>query len=159
MDSIALRYQCRRGPGSEGSKDPGIESRRDRPNDDCNQIRYRAGSCMNWGRALKRILWQGPAWLYELAVRLRIAAYETGYLKPERLQAAVVSVGNITLGGTGKTPLVDYIARYLSEEGYRVSILSRGYGRGSRGQIVLNEAAVDDGASQREIGRASCRER
>jgi len=90
--------------------------------------------------ALRRILLQGPAWLYELAVRLRIAAYETGYLKANRLEAVVVSVGNITLGGTGKTPLVDYIARYLGQEGYSVAILTRGYGRQSGGQIVLGES-------------------
>src|SRR5262249_28179250 len=98
---------------------------------------------MKWTRAIKRLLLQGPAWVYELAVRLRIAAYETGYLKPERLDAAVVSIGNITLGGTGKTPLAQYIARYLSEEGYSVVILSRGYKRTSRGQLVLNAPAGD----------------
>src|SRR5215471_6746427 len=95
---------------------------------------------MKWRATLKRFLLQGPAWVYELAVRLRIAAYETAYLKPKRLQAAVISVGNITLGGTGKTPLVDYIARYLSQEGHSVAILTRGYGRKSKGQLVLNGA-------------------
>jgi len=104
---------------------------------------------MNRGRALKRILLQVPAWVYELAIRLRIAAYETGYFKPERLQATVVSIGNITLGGTGKTPLVDYIAGYLSGEGHSVAILSRGYGRGSKGQVVLNQPLLD-GAGQPE---------
>jgi tetraacyldisaccharide 4'-kinase len=100
---------------------------------------------MNWSRMLKRITLQGPAWIYELAVRLRIAAYETGYIKPKRLGAAVISVGNITLGGTGKTPLVDYIARYLSQEGHSVAILTRGYGRKSRGQLVLNRASGEAG--------------
>jgi tetraacyldisaccharide 4'-kinase len=96
---------------------------------------------MKWRASLRRLLLQGPAWVYELSVRLRIAAYETRYLKPRRLEAVVISVGNITLGGTGKTPLVDYIARYLSQEGYSVAILSRGYARKSRGQIVLNGRA------------------
>src|SRR5215467_181474 len=93
---------------------------------------------MKWGASLKRLLLQGPAWVYELVVRLRIAAYETGYLAPKRLQATVISVGNITVGGTGKTPLVDYIAGYLSEEGYSIAILTRGYARKSKGQVVLN---------------------
>src|SRR5215471_2759294 len=102
---------------------------------------------MKWRATLKRFLLQGPAWVYELAVRLRIAAYETAYLKPKRLQAAVISVGNITLGGTGKTPLVDYIARYLSKEGYSVAILTRGYGRRSKGQLVLNGDVNGRGAA------------
>jgi len=112
---------------------------------------------MKWGPSLKRVLLQGPAWVYELAVRLRIAAYETAYLKPKRLQATVISVGNITLGGTGKTPLVDYIARYLSQEGYSVAILTRGYARKSTGQVVLNSDSDNaarhvDSHSYRETG-------
>lgn len=60
-------------------------------------------------------------------------------LKPYRLNCKVISVGNITFGGTGKTPLVEYIARYLKEQGRKVAIISRGYkrrreheGRGTR---------------------------
>lgn len=80
-----------------------------------------------------------PAKLYELGVRLRAAAYETGYLNPRSLETTVISIGNITLGGTGKTPLVEYVARYLVEEGYGVAVLTRGYGRRSRGLRVLND--------------------
>jgi len=88
--------------------------------------------------AFVRALLAGPAWLYELAVRVRTVAYETNYLKSRKLDTAVVSVGNITVGGTGKTPLVEYIARYLTSEGYSIAILTRGYGRHSRGQKLLN---------------------
>ena len=87
---------------------------------------------------LKRALVWVPAKLYELGVRLKIAAYETNYLEPRRLRGAVISVGNITLGGTGKTPMVEYLSRYLAREGRNVAILTRGYGRGSRGQRVMN---------------------
>jgi tetraacyldisaccharide 4'-kinase len=87
---------------------------------------------------LMRILLWVPAKLWELAVRLRVAAYETNYIKPKRLKTRVISIGNVTLGGTGKTPVVEYIARYLEEEGYSVGILTRGYGRRSRGRRVLN---------------------
>ena len=90
-----------------------------------------------WKRAL---LWL-PAKLYELAVRLRVAAYETAYFKPKRLSSIVISIGNITLGGTGKTPFVEYIARYLKQEGHSVAILTRGYSRSSRGRRVLNCSA------------------
>src|SRR5262245_215082 len=96
---------------------------------------------------LKRALLWIPARLYELAVRLRIAAYETEYLKPKRLRAFVISVGNITLGGTGKTPLVEYLARYLADEGQSVAILTRGYARKSRGRRVLNHVASESNGS------------
>jgi tetraacyldisaccharide 4'-kinase len=89
-------------------------------------------------KKLMRALCWLPAKLYELAVRLRIAAYETQYRRTKRLGARVISVGNITVGGTGKTPLVEYIARYLQKEGYSVAILTRGYGRRSRKLRVLN---------------------
>jgi tetraacyldisaccharide 4'-kinase len=89
---------------------------------------------------LKRaILWL-PAKLYELAVRLRVAAYETEYRRPKRLDATVIAVGNITLGGTGKTPLAAYIARYVKSEDHSVAILTRGYGRESSGMLTLNAA-------------------
>ena len=88
---------------------------------------------------LKRALLWLPAKLYELAVRLRVAAFETEYLKPKRVGATVISIGNITLGGVGKTPMVEFIARYLKSEGEQVAILTRGYGRSSRGMRVLND--------------------
>ncbi|HLG13961.1 MAG TPA: tetraacyldisaccharide 4'-kinase [Blastocatellia bacterium] len=105
----------------------------------------------------RALLWP-PAKLYEMAVRARVAAYETEYLKPARLDATVIGVGNITLGGTGKTPLVEYIARYLKDEGHSVAILTRGYGRRSRGRLVLNRAAAgnsklgDDAARHPTLG-------
>lgn len=87
---------------------------------------------------LKRALAWLPAKLYELLVRLRVAAYETEYKKPKRLDAVVIGIGNITLGGTGKTPMVTYIARYIASEDHSVAILTRGYGRKSSGQRTLN---------------------
>ena len=105
---------------------------------------------------LKRVLLWLPAKLYELAVRLRVAAYETGYLKPKSLDATVISVGNLTLGGTGKTPMVEYIARYLRSEEHKVAILTRGYARESSGMQVLNDSnkenASRDKSSYRESG-------
>jgi tetraacyldisaccharide 4'-kinase len=82
-----------------------------------------------------------PAKIYEMAVRLRMVLYEYEYLRPQALEKVVISIGNITLGGTGKTPLVEYIARYLSEENMDVGILSRGYKRkdSSRDQVVVSD--------------------
>jgi tetraacyldisaccharide 4'-kinase len=89
-------------------------------------------------RFKRAMLWL-PAKLYEFAVRLRVAAYETEYRKQKRLDAVVISIGNIALGGTGKTPMVEYIARYIKSEDHRVAILTRGYARESSGMRVLND--------------------
>jgi tetraacyldisaccharide 4'-kinase len=69
--------------------------------------------------------------VYGLGARARRAAYTEGWLKARRLPAPVVSVGNLTVGGTGKTPMTACLARMFQEQGRRVAILSRGYG-GSR---------------------------
>jgi tetraacyldisaccharide 4'-kinase len=70
---------------------------------------------------------------YALAVRRRNRRYDSGLTKVHRVPASVISVGNMTLGGTGKTPLVEWIARRLSEQGLRVGIVSRGYRAAPRG--------------------------
>ena len=79
--------------------------------------------------------------LYALVLRARAACYRTGLLASHRLPVPVISVGNITLGGTGKTPTVVLLARYLMQRGRRVAVLSRGYGGSANGEIRI----VSDG--------------
>ena len=87
-------------------------------------------------------LWlSGPAWLYGLAVRARMWLYDCGRKKPSRLPCHVVSVGNLTVGGTGKTPMVILLTEWLQAQGQRVAVLSRGYKRESTAAQVL----VSDG--------------
>src|SRR6266478_2037092 len=69
---------------------------------------------------------------YEKIVRVRAGLYEKGRLRRKRLNGAVISVGNLTVGGTGKTPMVLWLAEKFLAEGKRVAILSRGY-RGEHG--------------------------
>ena len=64
--------------------------------------------------------------IYGLLVRI---LFFLNRLRPYRLKCRVISVGNITLGGTGKTSLVEYLTRYLKQEGHKVAILTRGYKR------------------------------
>lgn len=70
--------------------------------------------------------------LYGDLTRLRVWLYEKGYLKRKRLSRPVISVGNLTVGGTGKTPMVIWLTEKFLAEGKRVAILSRGY-KGSSG--------------------------
>jgi tetraacyldisaccharide 4'-kinase len=90
--------------------------------------------------------------LYGAGMRTRAALYRAGLLPVHRLAAPVISVGNITAGGTGKTPLVEWIARELAQAGRRVCILTRGYGRANpRSRVVVSngEAVL---AGVREAG-------
>jgi tetraacyldisaccharide 4'-kinase len=66
---------------------------------------------------------------YGLAVRARNRAFDAGWKVAHRAPIPVVSVGNLTLGGTGKTPMVEWVARWYRTREVRVAILSRGYGR------------------------------
>jgi tetraacyldisaccharide 4'-kinase len=67
------------------------------------------------------------SWLYQVYVSIRRFAYFTGLLPKHEVAVPVIVVGNITVGGTGKTPLIIWLCQYLVEQGYRPGILSRGY--------------------------------
>jgi tetraacyldisaccharide 4'-kinase len=69
------------------------------------------------------------SWLYGAAVALRRALFRRGWRSATRIPRGVVIIGNLTVGGTGKTPLTLWLARQLREAGLTVGILSRGYGR------------------------------
>jgi tetraacyldisaccharide 4'-kinase len=83
---------------------------------------------------------------YGAAVRLRNLAFDRGWLRVKRAPVPVVSVGNLTAGGTGKTPCVEYVARFYRNLGLRVAILSRGYGAaaGRNDEALLLEENLPD---------------
>ncbi|MFN3134430.1 MAG: tetraacyldisaccharide 4'-kinase [Candidatus Kryptonium sp.] len=76
---------------------------------------------------------------YAFAVVVRNLFYEWGIFKVKKLPRPVVSVGNIIAGGTGKTPIVEWIGQYFSSLGKRVAILSRGYKRRTKGYILVTD--------------------
>jgi tetraacyldisaccharide 4'-kinase len=82
------------------------------------------------------------SWIYYPLIKLRASGYALGILSRKRLPVPVISVGNITLGGSGKTPMVEKIAKRLSTEQKRAAILTRGYKGSSEGKTLL----VSDGA-------------
>jgi tetraacyldisaccharide 4'-kinase len=75
---------------------------------------------------------------YGAVVRLRNGLYGRGILKTFDIGAAVISVGNLTAGGTGKTPLVEFLAAQLAADERRVCVLTRGYRRQSSGRVVVS---------------------
>ena len=89
-------------------------------------------------------VWRYPAllpfsWLYGGAVRWRNWAYEHNVLSGVRVPATVVSVGNLSMGGTGKTPTVAHLANALQEKNFRVAIVARGYHREGRGACLVSD--------------------
>ena len=88
-----------------------------------------------------------PSLLVGMVVRLRNCLYDNKLLDSDRLSVPVISVGALTAGGAGKTPVVRFLARRLKQAGYRPAVLSRGYGRNSRAT-----RAAAPGATWQEVG-------
>ena len=90
------------------------------------------------GDFIKIDKWLLPlSWLYGMGVKLRNMLFEIGILKTQSFNMPVVSVGNITVGGTGKTPHVEYLVSILKDQ-FHVAVLSRGYKRKSKGFIIAD---------------------
>ena len=107
---------------------------------------------MSLEAVLQRI-WYGPAWLglplwplslvFWMLVSLRRALYRAGILRSHRVPVPVVVVGNLTVGGTGKTPIALWLGRQLQLRGHRVGIVLRGYGARHAGAPRVVTAADD----------------
>ncbi|WP_163869733.1 MULTISPECIES: tetraacyldisaccharide 4'-kinase [Myxococcus] len=94
-----------------------------------------------WGRRALLSPLTALSWTYAAAVHLRGALYDLGLLRAERVEGLrVVSVGNLNVGGTGKTPAVLHLADLLVREGRKVGILTRGYGRRSQEPLTFTGA-------------------
>ena len=79
--------------------------------------------------------------IYGFLMRCRAFLYEKSYLKSQSFTVPVISIGNLTMGGSGKTPTVIYLARFLQQQGYRPAVISRGYG----GKASAKFNVVSDG--------------
>ena len=99
------------------------------------------------GIRLMRTALLPPSLLMGMVVRLRNWMYDKKLLDSDRLSVPVISVGALTAGGAGKTPVVRFLARRLKQAGYRPAVLSRGYGRNSRAT-----RSVAPGATWQEVG-------
>ncbi len=94
--------------------------------------------------SLFRTLLMPLSWLYGTVIWIRNYCFTSGIFKQKRLPCAVISVGNIVAGGTGKTPAVAAIAKLLQNKDFQVAILLRGYKRRSGGEIMV----VSDGENR-----------
>ena len=78
--------------------------------------------------------WLYPlSWLYGIGVCLRNKLFDWGWLRSKSFDIPVICVGNLAVGGTGKTPHTEYLIRLLQNEGINVAVLSRGYKRKKQG--------------------------
>jgi tetraacyldisaccharide 4'-kinase len=124
--------------------------------------------------------------LYRFILLLRACLYKCGFIKPTKLPCPVISIGNITVGGTGKTPMTEYLAKYFAGKNKKVVVLSRGYGKvtplthplpprnnrdsaaapqGERGNLIMDDeklAVSSDkvirltGANRSKLGEEAC---
>jgi tetraacyldisaccharide 4'-kinase len=92
------------------------------------------------------------AMLYGAITRSRLSLYRRGMLKPAKLGAPVISIGNLTMGGTGKTPLVGYVCRLAAASGRKPCVLTRGYARENPSRRVLVSDGTNVIAGEREAG-------
>ena len=120
---------------------------------------------MDWPLPIRILLWPF-SFVYGVVVRYKTVFYRSGVFRRKRLNGMVVSVGNITVGGTGKTPMVLWLAEKFLGDGKSVAILSRGYrgGSGSGDEVELMRRRLGKrvrfgvGANRFEQGRALERE-
>ena len=83
------------------------------------------------------------SWLYASALHVRHWLYDFGILKSQSFNVPTICIGNLALGGTGKTPHTEYLIRLLKDKA-NVAVLSRGYGRQSAGFVLANECSSYD---------------
>lgn len=107
-------------------------------------IRFVSGDAEGLGASSVRTALSVLSGFFFVGWAARQKTYDFGLMQPSSVDATVVSIGNITAGGTGKTPATIYYARRFSEEGQRVVVLSRGYGRTTP---VNKPLTVSDGKS------------
>ena len=96
--------------------------------------------------------WLYPfSWLYGIAVRTRNKLFDWGWLQSKSFDAPIICIGNLAVGGTGKTPHTEYLIKLLKDTGLNVAVLSRGYKRQSKGFIL-----ADGTSTAAQIGDEPC---
>ncbi len=110
-----------------------------------NQNAYRmliSGQNRSWKAKILRGLLAAAAIPYGFAIWIRNLLYDAGIAQSRRLSIPVISVGNLTTGGTGKTPLVIWLCRYLTQKSIRCAVLTRGYKTDGSQETMTDEPAM-----------------
>ena len=89
--------------------------------------------------------------VYKVLVSVRNFFYKVHILPTKSLKCKVISIGNITIGGAGKTPTVEYLSNLLQSRGYKVGIISRGYKRKSKSTLIVTDG-IDKPESWEDVG-------
>ncbi len=117
---------------------------------------------MNWQAVWRQRSWTARgllpvAWVYGLLLRLQRTAYRWGIKQPGRLPVPVLVVGNVVIGGAGKTPTTVALVRHLQARGMHPGVVSRGYGRQTQGCLEVTPAShpTDTGDEPMLIQRAT----
>ncbi|MEK7812346.1 MAG: tetraacyldisaccharide 4'-kinase, partial [Candidatus Desantisbacteria bacterium] len=100
------------------------------------------------GLIIRQIL-KGLSIVYLVLIKIRMCGYRYGFLRREKLPVRVISVGNLTVGGSGKTPAIIEIASLLQDAGKRIGVLIRGY----HGRYEQQQGVVSDGGNREDAGR------
>ena len=97
--------------------------------------------------------------LYAVIVNIRNWLFDKGIFKSRKVDAKVISIGNITVGGSGKTPTVIYLTNLLKNENRKIGVLSRGYGRKSSGYVLVadNKNILTNAKSSKVFVHISCK--
>ena len=88
---------------------------------------------------IQKFLLVPVSWFYGAAVYVRNACYDLQLLRTVQVAVPVISVGNITAGGTGKTPFVEYLMKFFHQGQQRTALVSRGYKRSSHGTVIVSD--------------------
>jgi tetraacyldisaccharide 4'-kinase len=91
---------------------------------------------------LLKILLYPVSVLYGFIIVIRNLFFDIGIFKIRRVNVPVISIGNITVGGTGKTPIVEYLTEYLLKNDHKVAVISRGYKRKTKGTLVVSDGKL-----------------
>ncbi len=90
-----------------------------------------------YGASMLTVLLLPLAWIYRAVITVRRVCYYFGWLRSVKCSVPVIVIGNVTVGGSGKTPLVVWLVQYLDSMGMRPGIVSRGYGGGTGNHPVI----------------------
>ncbi len=89
---------------------------------------------------IKKIILYLPSQIFKFIISLRIYLYEKKILTSNKYSVKIISIGNLIMGGAGKTPTVEYVADYLVKNNKDFAIISRGYKRKTRGMIIVSDS-------------------